>query len=147
MLERGLYSVNEVKLVLVVSVAIVDGNLWRLADRVEGLEVGHVVRDVAEQFCHRNVDPLRLLYLAFDTLFQLFNVDRLRVLLFLKKVPFFRVLLVTLLDLLQFVLELFELLLVAADQIELVHASHILAVLGGQIARASLLFLNLFCRV
>ena len=147
MLERRLYSVNEVKLVLVVHVAIVHGDLWRLADRVEGFEVGHVVRNVAEQFCHRNVDPLRRLYLAFDTLFQLFNVDRHGVLFFLELVPFFRVLFVTLLDLLQFVLELFKLLLVAADQIELVHASHILAVLGGQISSASLLFLNLFCRV
>ena len=76
MLERGLHSVNEVKLVLIVHVAIVDGDLWRLTDRVEGLEVGHVIRDVAEQFSHRNVNPLRRLYLGFDTLFQLFNVDR-----------------------------------------------------------------------
>ena len=69
MLERWLYSINEIKLVFVVHITIVYGDLWRLADRVEGLEVGHVVRDIAEQFCHRNVDPLRRLYLAFDTLF------------------------------------------------------------------------------
>ena len=147
MLERWLYSINEIKLVFVVHITIVYGDLWRLADRVEGLEVGHVVRDVAEQFCHRNVDPLRRLYLAFDTLFQLFNVDRHGVLFFLELVPFFRVLLVTLRDLLHFVLELFELFFVAADEIELVHSSHILVVLGGQIPRAILFFLYLFCRV
>lgn len=53
MLEGRLNTVNEVKFVLVVQVAVIDGNLWLRDNFVEVAEVFHVVRNVTQDLLQR----------------------------------------------------------------------------------------------